>query len=239
MQEISLKIDSSVGESLATRVDTSEGTNSFVLFLHGGATDVGKDRFMGWQEQLAEDGIGSVAFDFVGVGESPGDMTQESLAKRVADAACVAEWMKATYPDCTYYLCGVSMGGYVALSLVDQMPDMFSKLIIQVPAAYSSAAHDLKFDLTFSEELRRPGSWKDSPSFGWWKNFAGEKMLLACEKDLTIPREIIDRYRAIGEDSDTFVYKELAGAPHNIWKAVEDKERILAEAYDAVLDFLK
>lgn len=239
MSSLFLRIKSSENEQLAVQMFESKDAHAFVLFLHGGATDVGKDRFIDWQKQLADDGIGSVAFDFAGVGETAGNMRQESLSKRIDDAALVAQWMKTRNPDVAFYLCGVSMGGYVALALVDKMPGMFSKIIIQVPAAYSAAAHGLKFDESFTQELRRPDSWKDSPSFGWFENFTGPKMLLACEKDQTIPREIIDRYKEVGERAGNFTYKEIAGAPHNIWKAVEDKDRILAEAYAAVLDFLK
>jgi pimeloyl-ACP methyl ester carboxylesterase len=146
--------------------------------------------------------------------------------------------MQERYPAAEFIVCGVSMSGYVGLALAHEMPDMFAKLVIQVPAAYSSAAHDLKFDASFTEELRRPNSWTDSPSFEWWDEFAGPKMLIACEKDMTIPREIIDRYREIGERASNFTYKEIAGAPHNIWRATEDRERIISEGYEALRNFL-
>lgn len=238
MTEFSLKIKSSKEEDLALRVFESPEFDRYILFIHGGATDVGKDRFKDWQKDFSEDGVGSVSFDFVGVGESLGDVSQESLSKRLSDTKEVLSWMMDRYPEAEIAIFGVSMGGYIALGLVSDFSEAFDRLIIQVPAAYSLLAHDLKFDETFTEELRREGSWKDSMSFNWWGDYTGRKLLIACREDKTIPREIIDTYKIIGDKGGNFDFLDIDGAPHNIWKAEVDKEKILSEAYNKIKRFL-
>ena len=225
-------------EKISARVFDERGNTQCILFLHGGSIDNGKDRFFDWQKDFAKNGISSVAFDFVGVGDSIGNISHESLEKRIEDAIKITEWMKNKFPKKKFTICGVSMGAYVALGVVDRVPMMFDKLIIQAPAAYSQSAHFLPFDQTFTKELRKPQSWKKSPAFRWWKNYKKSKLLVSCEKDLIIPCEIIETYRNIGEMSKKFIHIDIEGAPHNIWKATKNKKKILNEVYQEILSFV-
>ncbi len=239
MKELSLSIKLRSGEILTARIIEPEHPSRYVLFLHGGSKTIGKDRFIQWQKDLGSEGIGTIAFDYIGVGESAGDMSKESLSKRTSDTIEVVQWMCERYSGSVYTLCGVSMGGYIVLDVIERMPQStFDSVILMVPAAYSDAAYDLKFDETFSLELRRPGGWADSSSFKWLKDFSGTKLLIASEYDQVIPQEIIDKYRTAGDNGGLFYFSQISGAPHNIFSAQEDSERIIADAYRAVKNFL-
>jgi len=67
--------------------ESTFGRNGHVLMLHGG----GKDRtvFYKYRALLDRSGIGTTLFDFVGHGETGGDMHASSLFSRTAQAEAV------------------------------------------------------------------------------------------------------------------------------------------------------
>ena len=62
-----------------------------VIFRHGGGKKKMKERYEGWQKYLGEKGIGSLAFDFTGVGESEGSFEDGSLKQRMKDGMAAFE----------------------------------------------------------------------------------------------------------------------------------------------------
>ncbi|WP_187107848.1 alpha/beta fold hydrolase [Sphingomonas xanthus] len=93
-----------------------------IIFLHG----VGSDKSV-WQAQLAHFGKirRSVAFDYPGYGESEllADATRDDFAKAILAAMDRLDIAKA-------HVCGLSLGGVVALAMHHAAPDRCSSLII-------------------------------------------------------------------------------------------------------------
>ncbi len=205
-----------------------------IIFLPGGGKTIGNERFKNWQDKLIDEEVVSVSLDFSGVGLSSGDLTKQTLEKRIKEAECVTRWIVDKYPNIPITVLGVSMGGYVALGLVEKLENVFNKVILQVPAAYSRKAHNLNFDDNFTKELRTLNSWNDSYSFYWWKNFKGKKLLIANERDEVIPYDIIERYRRIGEDGSNFSLATILGASHNVF----GDKRLSDETYEIIKNFL-
>ncbi|MFB6212750.1 MAG: alpha/beta hydrolase family protein [Candidatus Magasanikbacteria bacterium] len=209
----------------------------YILFLYGGGKDKGKEKFKLWQDKLAKEGIGSLSFDFSGMGDAPGQMKEESLESRISEARSAALWLRDEEPSAEFSLYGVSMGGYVALGLVDKMPEMFSSLILQAPAAYSQNAHNLPFDDSFTEELHEENSWKDSYSFKWLKEYEGRVLFVSMEKDNVIPEPILERYKDILDEKDC-EFVTIPDAPHGIWGDTEEDAKFREIVYENFCEFL-
>lgn len=127
MQIIQANFQNRAGHTLRGIVTLPDGGATFpmLVMLHGfGGTCGGyKAMFTQMSRALAVQGIGSVRFDFYGNGESDGsfgDMTFEGLHTDIAD---IFAWVKAqpfTDND-RIFLCGHSMGGYLAASTAPKL----------------------------------------------------------------------------------------------------------------------
>lgn len=209
-----------------------------VLFLSGGGTKLGKERYYEWQEKLNCLRVSSVSFDYSGVNGSGNLLEENSLESRIEEARCVTELMKNNIHAKEYILYGVSMGGYIALGLMAKMPNVFSKLILHAPAAYSSRATALNFGERFTEEIRRENSWEDSLSFDWLKRCTEPVLLIEAEKDEVIPTQIISRYKAIKQKDKNFKILALDEATHNIWKNTPENAQFRNEIFGVLISFI-
>ncbi len=94
-----------------------------LVFLHG----VGSDKTV-WQDQLDYFGKSrrTIAFDYPGYGESdlaPDSLTRSEIARYLIAALNQLKIEKA-------HLCGLSMGGVIALETYRQQPQLIEKLIL-------------------------------------------------------------------------------------------------------------
>jgi pimeloyl-ACP methyl ester carboxylesterase len=213
-------------------------SNKYIIFLHGGSKHLGKDRFKEWQDKLSEKGFGSLSFDFPGVGASDGIFSEQSLDKRIKTAKEVIKWFQENHKNAEIYLCGLSMSGYIACGLIHEMPHVFTKLILLAPAAYSQNAHDLSFDESFTQELRKPNSWIDSLSFQWLKKSSTPTMLIVAEKDMIIPKEVIGIYKKITSSKMGSKVVTLKNASHVIWSDSKDDKSFRNQALEEIISFI-
>jgi hypothetical protein len=190
--------------------------SDFLICLPGGGKTLGRERFKSWQESLREEGIGSLSFSFSGQAASPGDLSEQSLAKRIAEAVHTVQWIKEKYSQVRLHLCGISMGGYVALGAVHGLPEYFESITLIAPAAYSRNAHSLNFDTSFTEELHRPNSWQSSLSFDWLKEYRGRTLLAILGKDEIVPTAITDHYKFVGAANPSFRSIVILNSPHQV-----------------------
>lgn len=225
-------------KTLNAYVAKTDTPKKCVLFLPGGGVNVGMDRFRGWQDDLASLGISSVSFNYSGVNGSGDSIDRSSLQSRVGEAACVSNWMKENVVAEEYILYGVSMGGYIALALVNEIPEMFQKLILQAPAAYSSVAHNINFGEQFSNEIRKEGSWKNSESFEWLEKFKKPTLFIELEKDEIILAEIISRYKSMKTGDDYFKPMLIKGVPHDVWSETEEDKKFRNEIFNEISSFI-
>lgn len=101
-----------------------EGNNNNkpIIFVHGFPYDSTM-----WQSQidLLKEKYFCVAYDIRGLGESPAGQGQFTMESFVDDLETIINELKLEKP----ILCGLSMGGYIALRAVEKFEDKFSAII--------------------------------------------------------------------------------------------------------------
>lgn len=153
-----------------------------ILLLHGGAR--AQDVFIDLRKILAQDQIGSVALDCIGHGQSTGNLSDSSLALRSAQALYALKHHQTMIQSCL----GVSMGGYNALKLSQQLP--LNAMILIVPGVYTPDAYHVNFGKQFSHIIRQPNSWFTSDAWEIIQNFKGNLLIVSAEKDEIVPSDI-------------------------------------------------
>ena len=98
--------------NLVGDVVTSD-TSSQVLILHG-AGESGRCRFNFFREHLLSNGISSCAFDFIGHGDTGGDIKRSNLYERTKQACKTIRVQRIPLP---LKIVGASMGAYTAVKL--------------------------------------------------------------------------------------------------------------------------
>ncbi len=113
-----------------------------IVFLHG----VGSDKSV-WSEQIDyfSKSRRAAAFDYIGYGESdlsPRDLTREEIASFVFDSMDALKIEKA-------HVCGLSLGGIIALEMFKQSPERIKSLILADSFAKHPKADEI-IERTFS-----------------------------------------------------------------------------------------
>jgi pimeloyl-ACP methyl ester carboxylesterase len=86
-----------------------------VLILHG-AGNANRGHFRLFREQLLIHGMSSAAFDFVGHGDTGGELKSSSLLSRTRQACSVVDSLNIQQP---FSVIGASMGAYTAVKLLE------------------------------------------------------------------------------------------------------------------------
>ena len=165
----------------------SHGNSPPVLVLHG-AGNSHRGRFQMFREELFSRGISSVAFDFVGHGDTGGDLKSSSLSSRTRQACRVLDSLNLQQP---FPVIGASMSAYTAVKLLELY--QIKSLILLVPAMYTSQAYSMPFNHGFTETIRQPQSWIGSDAWRILADYTGRLLIVAGEKDKIIPRDVINR----------------------------------------------
>lgn len=200
--------------------------NVGVLIMHGGG-QINADVYKNRQQALAENGFASLAFNFRGVGQSEGVMSESTLTDRLHDAIAAYDIL-AKHVD-TIVVMGASMGGFVAIKLTGHRN--VAGLILIGSAAYAREAELLPFNHEFTAILHTWGSWTNSQSYELLQKYTKPVLLVYGSEDKIIPSDIQEKYRSLLKPGD--IYVEIPGAPHTI--PVEMKELLLSP----VMEFLK
>jgi pimeloyl-ACP methyl ester carboxylesterase len=144
---------SSTGPSLAGIIDRPAGEpRGWGVFSHG--FTLGKDSPAAARicKQLAEDGIGMLRFDALGLGESEGDWGDGSFTVKVNDVVRACEFMaeQGTPAD---ILVGHSFGGAAVIAAARQAPGVRAVATVGAPADPSHAEqhYDAVVDRVLSE----------------------------------------------------------------------------------------
>ncbi|MCJ7830777.1 MAG: alpha/beta hydrolase [Desulfobacterales bacterium] len=158
-----------------------------VLILHGAGNSERK-RFEPLRRHLAARGISSCAFDFIGHGDTGGQLIGSSLEERTGQACRVIDAQAVRRP---LALVAASMGAYTAVKLLEHYP--VEVLVLLVPAMYAAEAYRVPFGPGFSETIRRPESWQSSDAWALLAAYAGRLLIVAAENDTVIPPGVIRR----------------------------------------------
>ncbi|AMG54189.1 TPA: alpha/beta hydrolase [Citrobacter amalonaticus] len=197
------------GETLYA--ESTFGRNGHVLMLHGG----GKDRtiFHKYRVMLDESGFGTTIFDFLGHGETGGDIRDSSLLSRTQQATAVMDFQGQIFTGCV----GVSMGAYNALQLSKMVP--LRSLILMVPGVYATPAYPVKFGPDFSAIIRQDRSWDATDAWAITAEFTGDLLVIAAENDTIIPADIPKKLVSSAAQACQKTLLTIDGAGHNsIWE---------------------
>ena len=224
-----------IGEEIAgytVKNANSSGNGSFV-FLHGGGPTSFKERVGDVQDVILKKGLPIVTFDFNGHGESSGVLSQGSLKKRFTIARAIIDNF---CDNKSLTLCGVSMGGYVALKLLPFYS--VEKLILISPALYDRKAYEIPFNEGFTEIIRQPLSWLNTDVLDTLESFTGKLLIIIGEKDELIPPGVIDLIMTHSVHATRKELYTVPSCPHKIQSWFESNPQELKEMQQKLSDFL-
>ena len=165
----------------------SDSTLPRVLILHG-AGNAHRRHFRLFREQLLIHGIASAAFDFVGHGDTGGELKSSSLLSRTRQACSVVDSLNIQQP---FSMIGASMGAYTAVKLLEFY--QIQSLILIVPAMYTAMAYTIPFNEGFTDIIRQPESWGHSDAWDILSGYRGRLLIIAAENDKVIPKGVINK----------------------------------------------
>lgn len=205
--------------------DIAEGASPVrLLMLHGaGQSNAGRYRF--WREDFFSLGVGSVAFDCIGHGETGGSLAGSSLQERTRQAWA---FMGASGIDMPPVILGSSMGAYTAITLTGLME--VRALILNVPAVYDRAAYAVPFGPEFSRIIRQEKSWKRSDAWELLRRFIGDVFVISAAEDEVIPRELIEDLLDSAVSARSLKHLSLEGCGHRY--TLEEPHR--TEAFETI-----
>ena len=193
-------------EGFLLRGDAYE-TPCRAVVLHG-AGKSSRRRFSRLRQALHERGVPTAAFDFIGHGETGGDLIGSSLQSRTEQAAAVIQKVGQE----PLALLGASMGAYTAIKLTERF--RVEHLILLVPAVYTARAYALPFGPDFSSAIRKPKSWRDSDAWDLLGRFRGNLLVFAAEEDAVIPFEVVKRIYGSARQSRVRHLHVVPGSHH-------------------------
>lgn len=162
--------------------------------------------------KLCKLGFSVFVFKFPGTGDSEGRLELNSLSLRLKVAA--AAYDKLIMQDQLMKdhigVNATSIAGHIACRLTELRP--VKGLVLDAPAAYGKEAEDKLWNGEFTEAIRKPDSWSNSPAFTALEKFTGHTLLVYSEHDEVIPLPIQNEYkRIVTTKKDEVVLLQEAG----------------------------
>jgi hypothetical protein len=189
--------------------------SSPLLFLHGAVSDKNITKYL--QDRFHAQKIKNHSFNFTGHGGT--NLAASSLENRLFEAEKAIEHFELSEP---LNLCGSSMGGYLAIKLLEK--HKVNNLILFAPAVYDKKAFNIQFGNKFSEIIRKENSWKNSDAFRILKNFQGNALIFIGEKDEVIPKELVSELHACLIQSKSTEIVKIPDCPHKIHRWLSTHE---------------
>lgn len=210
--------------------DTFGTARSQLLFIHGaGSSD--RKRFEQLRTLLADRGIGSSSFDFIGHGESGGDLVGSSLESRVAQSSAVIDSQGISQP---LSIIASSMGAYVAIKLTELYA--VKNLILVAPAVYDTKSYNIPFGPAFTKVIRSPFSWRGTDAWKILENYEGNLLIYKAEKDQIIPHEIIERIYDSAWKAQSREVVMIKEATHSLAKWLDERPDSLHQIFGKISD---
>ncbi|MGW0475624.1 alpha/beta fold hydrolase [Streptomyces coeruleorubidus] len=212
-----------------------EPARATAVLLHG-AGNGSKERLLPLLSEFAAHGCHALAFDFSGHGESTGLLPELSLRRRFEQAVSVIDAHARV--DGPLVLVGFSMSGQTVADLVRHYGDRVAALGLCAPAVYAAQAWDVPFgagDGRFSEIIRRPGSWRESPALDVLRGYEGRAVLAVPGTDEVIPPAVTEAVSEALARRAQFTHWELPDAEHRLGLWFRDHPGDVREFVTAVL----
>ena len=186
----------------------SNNSTAHALVLHG-AGESGRLRIRYFREHIYAEGVSSCAFDFIGHGDTGGELKHTSLYERTQQACKIIDTLKIRRP---LTVVAASMGVSTAVKLLEHYE--IEKFVFLVPAIYAAAAYTVPFGAGFSEIIRKPNSWLTSDTWDLLSEYTGRLFVVAAEKDEVIPPGVIEKIRTSSVNAKEVQFYTAPNAPH-------------------------
>jgi pimeloyl-ACP methyl ester carboxylesterase len=205
-----------------------------VLLLHGaGASN--RLIYEAIRKELAQNNISSYALDFLGYGDTGGNLNDSSLKSRTEQVQAVIEKANVVKP---LVVVAGSMAAYNAIKLTEIYP--VSLLVLSAPGLYRPDVYEVNFGNNFSALIREPKSWDKTDAWEILNKYKGNLIVLKGGKDEVIPVEIPQK---IYDSAINVNYREVItfpDAPHRIMndylpQHLEDLKRVV----DKIIELMK
>lgn len=210
-----------------------------LLCLHGAGKSQ-RSRFKKLRNKLALNRISSLAFDFIGQGDSSGVLEQDSLQSRTQQALEVirrhAENAKNSIEKSNLSIFATSMSAYTALRLTELMA--IKNLILVVPAVYHHKAYNLHFNAGFSDIIRKPNNWINTDAWDLLEKFEGNLLVITAEQDEVIPKAIPDFIMDLAIRANYKRSMEVSGSTHQIMHYINNNAQALNQVSDEIEQLL-
>lgn len=202
-------LHSSILKSTQPRFD-----NLTAVILHG-AGESSSQRHEEMAKVFAKQGISVVTLDFIGHGKTGGNLFDGSLMLRTEHAkAAIQCWTDADTP---LILCGFSMGGHTALSLLPHLGVRVKSIGLFCPATYAAEAEEVHFGPEFTKILRTHESWRSSLGIQNAAQFEGRAAVVIGSKDVVIPWEVVAEItKALKINASEVRLEVLGGVSHQL-----------------------
>ncbi len=142
------------GTSLAGRLHLPIGVpRAFALFAHCFTCTKNIRAAVEVSRALAKHGIGTLRFDFAGLGESEGDFADTTFSSNVAELVAAATWLREHH-RAPKILVGHSLGGAAVLGAAAQIPECEAVVTVGAPA---DPAHVEKLFASERDAIERDG----------------------------------------------------------------------------------
>lgn len=211
---VTLVHDSMVLHSSILKSPKPRSDNLTAVILHG-AGESSSQRHEEMAKVFAEQGVSVVTLDFVGHGKTGGNLFDSSLMLRTQHAKVAIEhWTEADTP---LILCGFSMGGHTALSLLSYFGPRVRSIGLFCPATYAAEAEEVHFGPEFTTILRTNGSWRSSLGIQNAEQFKGRAAMVIGSEDVVIPWEVVTEIaRALKTNASEVRLEVLGGVSHQL-----------------------
>ena len=199
-----------------------------VVLLHGGGLNTSRTRFESLRKQLLNYNISTCAFDFLGHGDTCGVLS--SLKDRTEQSLCIIN----NYTRKPVTIIASSMSGYNAIKLLDY--GVADKLVLFVPAVYTTEAYNVPFGEQFSRIIREDNSWINTDAWDILNGFKGKILLITAGKDTVVKKEITQKIYDSASNASYREYLEIAESSHKIFDFIYKDYNLLHKITNSIIN---
>ncbi|WP_316149548.1 alpha/beta hydrolase [Cupriavidus sp. BIC8F] len=212
-------IDTGVEVLAADRLEV-EGRAS-CLVLHGGAATSERSHWLVLRQNLASHGLGTLAVDFSGHGESSA-RTPDSLSKRYDEAIAALQYLDEAKPRAV-----IGISAEIAVRIAAAPNNRIGRLVTLVGAAYDSAAFAVPFGPAFTKILRTAQSWRRSVVFERIASFPGRLTVVHATEDTVVPAIIGELLVANDRRAEHTEIVDIPNTDHALGMALRAQPRLV------------
>jgi len=202
------------------------GSKPSWIVLHG-AGNADRERYRKLRLALSERQIQNAALDFIGHGDTGGELLGSSLEDRTNQAA---QFIREYCAKDDLVVVGASMSAYTAVKLSEIFE--VKKLVLIASTAYTPRAYKLPFGPEFKKVISEKDSYFESDIFSILSNFKGVVRILTAENDEVIPQQITEKLINSARNSEAFTVKD---SPHKIASFLNENPVAMKEVIDFII----